>query len=64
MISLLTDTKLNMSSFYNSFFLLNDYLDDFLESLTLMSKKNEFLVASLHKKNKLAASLGSFFKKK
>lgn len=64
MISLLTDTKLNMSSFYNSFFLLNDYLDDFLESLTLMSKKNEFLFASLHKKNKLAASLGSFFKKK
>lgn len=46
----MTDTKLNMSSFYNSFFLLNDYLDGFLESVTLMSKKNEFLFASLHKK--------------
>ena len=46
----MTDTKLNMSSFYNSFILLNDYLDGFLESLTLMSEKNEFLFASLHKK--------------
>ena len=36
----MTDTKLNMSSFYNSFFLLDDYFDGFLESLTLMSKKN------------------------
>ena len=35
----MTDTKLNMSSFYNSFILLNDYLDGFLESLTLMSEK-------------------------
>lgn len=60
----MTDTKLNMSTLYNSFFLLNDYLDDFLESLTLMSKKNEFLFASLHKKKQVSCFIRIFSKKK